>query len=78
MSARELIPWGLWYSSPGCCTEKLGLFEARDLSPCEEVARDEDEIIEVVRVAKSEAVAMVMDGRICDGKTIALLMRCLM
>lgn len=76
-SAGELIPRGFVYSSPGFCTEKLWLFEARDLSPCEEFARDEDEIIEVVRVAKSEAVAMVMDGRICDGKTIALLMRCL-
>ena len=77
-SAGELIPRGFVYSSPGFCTEKLWLFEARDLSPCEEFARDEDEIIEVVRVAKSEAVAMGMDGRICEGKKIVLLMRGLM
>lgn len=76
-SAGELIPRGFVYSSPGFCTEKLWLFEARDLSPCEEFARDEDEIIEVVRMAKKDAVAMMKDGRICDAKTIALLMRCL-
>ncbi|MDE2518283.1 MAG: NUDIX hydrolase [Methanocorpusculum sp.] len=76
-AAGELIPRGFVYSSPGFCTEKLWLFEARDLSVCEEFPRDEDEIIEVVRVAKEDAMRMVMDGRICDAKTIALLMRCL-
>lgn len=48
-SADEFIPRGFVYSSPGFCTEKLWLFEARGLSPCKEFARDEDEIIEVVR-----------------------------
>lgn len=76
-SAGELIPRGFVYSSPGFCTEKLWLFEARDLLPCEEFARDEDEIIEVVRIAKEEARRMVQDGRISDAKTIALLARCL-
>lgn len=77
ISAEELIPRGFVYSSPGFCTEKLWLFEARGLSSCEKFARDEDEIIEVVRVAKEEAKRMMKDGRICDAKTIALLTRCM-
>ncbi|HJJ90709.1 MAG TPA: NUDIX hydrolase [Methanocorpusculum sp.] len=76
-SSEELIPRGFVYSSPGFCTEKLWLFEARKLSPCNELDQDEDEIIEVVRIEKNEAVSMMKDGRICDAKTIALLMRCL-
>jgi hypothetical protein len=36
---------------------------------------DEDEIIEVVRIIRTEARKMVMDERICDAKTIMLLMR---
>lgn len=77
-SAGKLIPRGFVYSSPGFCTEKLWLFEAQGLSPCDGVCCDEDEIIEVVRVKKAEALRMVMDGRICDAKTIALLTRSLL
>jgi ADP-ribose pyrophosphatase len=76
-SAEELIPRGYVYSSPGFCTEKLWLFEARGLSPCEAFACDEDEIIEVEKVPKCEALAMIGDGRISDAKTIAVLFRSL-
>ncbi|MDU9375776.1 Methanol dehydrogenase activator [Methanocorpusculaceae archaeon Sp1] len=75
--AEELIPRGFVYSSPGFCTEKLWLYEARGLSLCDTYCCDEDEIIEVVRVKKEEALQMASDGRICDAKTIALLMRSL-
>ena len=77
-SAEELILRGFVYSSPGFCTEKLWLYEARGLSACDAFCCDEDEIIEVVRVKKEEALRMVMDGRICDAKTIALLTRSLL
>ena len=36
-SASELIQRGFVYSSPWFCTEKLWLFEARNLLPCEEL-----------------------------------------
>ncbi len=77
LSAEELIPRGFIYSSPGFCTEKLWLFEARGLSPREDLDRDADEIIDVVQIPRAEAAAMIQDGRICDAKTIALLTRCL-
>lgn len=77
-SAKEMISRGYIYSSPGFCTEKLWLFEARGLSFCEEFACDEDEIIEVEKIPKSEALAMILDGRISDAKTIAVLVRCLL
>ena len=76
-SAKEFVPRGHIYSTPGFCTEKLWLFEARGLNPCEDCARDEDEIIDVVQVKKSEVFGMIARGEIVDAKTIALLTRVL-
>lgn len=76
-SAKEFIPKGYIYSTPGFCTEKLWLFEARGLVSCEDCARDEDEIIEVVKIKKSDVFQMIHDGEIVDAKTIALLTRSL-
>ena len=76
-SAKEFVPRGYVYSTPGFCTEKLWLFEARGLAPCEDCARDEDEIIDVVKVPKADIFAMIDRGEIVDAKTIALLTRSL-
>ena len=76
-SANEYIPRGYVYSTPGFCTEKLWLFEARGLTPCEDCARDEDEIINVVKVLKADVFGMIQNGEIVDAKTIALLTRSL-
>ena len=77
LSAKEFVPRGYVYSTPGFCTEKLWLFEARGLFPCETCARDEDEIIDVVKVQKTEIFPMIQRGEIVDAKTIALLTRSL-
>ena len=77
VDAKTLIPRGFIWTTPGFTDEKLFLFEARDLTPSEEFPRDEDEIIEVVRVPVREAKEMVRDGRICDAKTISIIARCL-
>ncbi len=76
-SADEYIPRGYVYSTPRFCTEKLWLFEARGLNPCEDCARDEDEIINVVKVLKTDIFGMIRNGEIVDAKTIALLTRSL-
>jgi ADP-ribose pyrophosphatase len=76
-SANEYIPRGYVYSSPGFCTEKLWLFEARGLTPCEDFARDEDEIIEVVKIQKTDIWKMIHNGEIVDGKTLSILAKCL-
>jgi len=75
LQAKELIPRGFIYSSPGFCTEKYWLYEARGLSPCEDFAMDDDEIIDSVRIPKKEVLSMIQSGEISDAKTIALLMR---
>jgi ADP-ribose pyrophosphatase len=77
LAGGTFIPRGFIYTTPGFTTEKIHLFEVHDLTPSREYARDEDEEIEVVRIAAAEILAMVRDGRIHDAKTIALACRCL-
>lgn len=63
------------YMSPGSVTEILYCFVA-EYSPDMKVADGggvEQEEIEVLELPFDEALAMVDDGRICDGKTIMLL-----
>lgn len=63
------------YMSPGGVTELIHFFAAE----YNEALRDnagggvEDESIEVLEISFPEALAMVKDGRICDGKTVMLL-----
>jgi len=77
LSGGTFIPRGFIYTTPGFTTEKIHLFEVRDLTPSREHAKDEDEEIEVVRVPIREVLAMARDGRIRDAKTLALVVRCL-
>ena len=59
-----------FYSAPGYSTELLHLFLAEDLVPDRLTAEDTDEIT-VVETTTGEAMKMLEDGRIRDGKTIA-------
>ncbi len=64
------------YMSPGSVTEILYFFVAeyeRDMQVNEGGGVDEGEDIEVLELQFSEALNMVQDGRIKDGKTIMLL-----
>jgi nudix-type nucleoside diphosphatase (YffH/AdpP family) len=65
------------YMSPGSLTEKLHFYIAT-YDETDRVSdggglRDEGEDIETLEVTIDEAMAMVADGRIIDGKTIMLL-----
>ncbi|CNH03738.1 GDP-mannose pyrophosphatase NudK [Yersinia pekkanenii] len=63
------------YMSPGGVTEVVYFFAA-EYDHNQKVTDDvgvEDEVIEVVELRFSEAIAMMADGRIKDGKTIMLL-----
>ncbi len=65
---------GFIYASPGVLDEKLHLFIAEGLRAGP--ARPEpDEQLEPKVVYLSEAVAMCLDGRIKDAKTVALILR---
>jgi ADP-ribose pyrophosphatase len=62
-----------FYSSPGILTEKMYTFAAYDLEKAGQ-RLEEDEEIEVMPVLFDEAVRMIADRRIMDGKTIATLL----
>lgn len=71
--AGEFLDFGRLYPTPGYCDEIIYLFLARDLRPSRQHL-DEDEFLDVVKLPLSEALAMVLDGRLPDAKTqIALL-----
>lgn len=63
------------YMSPGGVTELVHFFAAEydDMSRRSAGGGVEDEVIEVIEMPFPQALAMVRDGRICDGKTIMLL-----
>jgi len=76
-SAGRMINRGCIYTTPGFTDERLHLFEAHDLSPSSVFTKDEDEMIELVRVDAGDLGKMCRDGRICDAKTICLIFKCL-
>ncbi|HUU93950.1 MAG TPA: NUDIX hydrolase [Phycisphaerae bacterium] len=67
--AGSLEPLITIHTSPGILTEQLTLFLATDLEEGEP-RREAGEQIENVLVPFDEAMAMVADGRITDGKTV--------
>lgn len=65
---------GEMLTAVGFCDEVIHLFVAADLGPVPR-ALEPDEYIEVLTVPLAEALAMVREGRIADGKTqLALLL----
>jgi ADP-ribose pyrophosphatase len=60
---------GAFYTAPGFTNEMMFLFEATELTPGNQKL-EEDEFIDVVRVHRDDALAMIHDGRIKDAKTI--------
>jgi ADP-ribose pyrophosphatase len=74
LAAEKLEPLGCLHSSPGVFDEVIHLFLATGLTRVEAVP-EEYEDIATVRLPLAEALAMARDGRISDGKTIALLFR---
>jgi ADP-ribose pyrophosphatase len=61
------------WTTPGFTDERIHLYWATDLSAGTH-AREPDEFIEVVPKPLSEVLALVRDGAICDGKTVAAIL----
>lgn len=61
------------YTTPGFTDEVIRLYVASELE-AGEGRLDDDEFLEVVRVPFTEALRMVEDGRIVDGKSVATLL----
>ncbi len=74
ISATKLIPLGTIYSSPGVFDEIIHLFAATGLTQGD-AQPESDEDIEVLQVPASEVKTMILDGRICDAKTMAAFLR---
>lgn len=71
--ATRIKPIVNFYSSPGILTERMYAFAAFGLQKSTS-ALEEGEEIEVFTVDFTEAVSMIHDGQIQDGKTIATLL----
>jgi ADP-ribose pyrophosphatase len=71
--AGKLVPLGNFYTSPGILTEKMYAFAALDLQQNKQ-SLEEGEEIELAPTLLDEAINMIRDGRIMDGKTIATLL----
>jgi len=74
IAAQKLESLGIIHSSPGVFDEVIHLFVATGLTGIK-AAPEEYEDISTLRIPLDEAVRMARDGRISDGKTIALLLR---
>ncbi|MEZ4436352.1 MAG: NUDIX hydrolase [bacterium] len=75
--ATTLTPMPPFYALPGLATEVMHPFVARGLVEVGQ-ALEVDEQIEVVPTALAEARAMLVDGRLADAKSMAVLGRYLL
>ena len=73
-TAERVIDLGVFYPTCGYCNEKIFLFAAMGLTFGEQEL-DPDECMEVVKIKLENAVEMVMNGEIKDGKSIAVIMK---
>lgn len=71
--AGRIQPIGSFFSSPGIMTEKIYAFVAYDLEKST-AALEEGEEIELMPTKLDDAIQMIRDGQINDGKTIATLL----
>ncbi len=74
LAARKIESLGGICTSPGVFDEVIHLFLATGLTGVT-ATPEEYEDIELLRIPLAKAVEMAKDGRISDGKTIALLLR---
>ncbi len=69
LQPKELRQMAFMYSSPGFSDEKIYLYLARDLVR-HRLENDEGEFLEIESIPLADAVDMVSNGAIEDGKTI--------
>lgn len=72
--ADKIISLGAIYPTVAYCSEVIHLYAAFGLTPTKQNL-DEGEFLDVERIPLSKAVQMVMEGEICDAKTVALVLK---
>lgn len=73
-TGRDYQKLGIYYPSPGFCNEVLHLYVCHAASFGSQNP-DEDEFLEVEKIPLKQAVQMVMNGEIPDGKTQTLVLK---
>jgi ADP-ribose pyrophosphatase len=74
--AASMVERARFFTTPGFTTEFMYLYEATDLTKTQ-INPDDDEVIEVDIVSRSQALQMIDDGQIQDAKSILGLLRIL-
>ena len=74
VTAKSVVPMGEVYPTVAYCTEIIHLFLARGLKKTKQHL-DEGEFLSVEEIPLKEAVRLVMDGKIADSKTVALVLK---
>ncbi len=74
--AGRLVPCGSIFTTPAFTDEIIWLYEAHDLEATA-TAHEADEVIEIITMPFEEAVAAVREGRIRDGKSVAVILHAL-
>ena len=72
--AEKIIPLGEILLAPGYSDEKMKLFLAEGLTPCD-ASPDADEIIQAVPISIDKVITMIKDGEILDAGTIVALFK---
>ena len=73
MAAGRLKYIGEFFMAPGYSTEYMHIFLATNLKPAP-LEKDEDEFLEVEKIAVKDVYALAEAGKIRDGKTLAALL----
>lgn len=73
-TARELIFIGTYYPSPAILSEKIYMYVAKGLEKHSQKL-DEDEFLDVFTIPFEDAVKMILDNTIPDGKTQAAVLK---
>ena len=73
-TAGKMTPLGVYMASPAILTERIDCFLAEDLT-FGECHPDEDENLSTVKMPLEQAVQMVLDGTLEDGKTLFALQK---
>lgn len=67
--AEKVEPLTTIYTTPGFTDERIHLFMASGLT-VGDASREHDEFIEIERMTVSNALRLIQEGRISDGKTV--------
>ena len=67
-TAKNMVPLGKLYPTPGYCAEIIWMYLATDLSFSEQQL-DDGEFLNVEKISLEKAVDMILSGEITDAKT---------